>query len=379
MRIDMRWWREVGRGRRGVTALVAAAALAFAVAGCSPSDGSQARAEQLDSTLDTTGARIVNVEVTPVALSSFVDYIRITGEVEAMYDITVSAEEAGVIERFLVEKGSRVRRGQVIAKIDDAVLRGMVDEARSLADVAEEQYQRQRRLWEEEQIGSEIAYLQLKSASEAARARLQVLEERLARTEIKAPVTGIFDEKFVEAGEMVAAGTPVVRVIAVRQVKVVGGVPERFALSVQRGDSAKITFDALGGRGFAGTIGFVGTTVDAGNRTFPIEVVLDNPDGVIKPRMVANVQVERDRLEEVIVVPQQVVLRTEDGYQVYVVADRDGYPVASAREVELGPSYGNRIVIASGLEIGDSLITVGQRLVDEGSFVRVVSATGGGR
>jgi RND family efflux transporter MFP subunit len=357
--------------------LVGVLALALGLAACSSQEGGEVRAEQVDAVIDTTGARIINVEATPIALQSFVDYIRITGEVEAMYDITVSAEESGVIERFLVEKGRRVRRGQTIAKIDDAVLSGQVQEARSVADVAEEQYQRQRRLWEEEEIGSEIAYLQLKSASEAAKARLQVLEERLSRTEIKAPVSGIYDEKFVEAGEMVVSGTPVVRVIAMSQVKVVGGVPERFALSVHRGDSARITLDPLGGREFLGVIEFVGTTVDAGNRTFPIEVVLDNPENVIKSRMVANVQVERERLQEVIVVPQQVVLRTEDGYQVYVVADRDGYPIASAREVELGPSYGNRIVIAAGLETGDQVITVGQRLVDEGSFVRVVSGSGG--
>jgi RND family efflux transporter MFP subunit len=369
--------RNGRRGRREVGALLGMVALAAVVAACSPSEGGEALAEQVDSVVDTTGARIVNVEALAVELVGFVDYIRITGEVEAMYDVTVSAEESGVIERFMVEKGSRVRRGQTIAKIDDAVLRGQVQEARSVAEIAEEQYQRQHRLWEEEQVGSEIAYLQLRSASEAAQARLRVLEERLDRTEIKAPVSGIYDEKFAETGEMVVTGTPVVRVISVSRVKVVGGVPERFALSVQRGDSARITFDVLGGREFSGAIEFVGTTVNAGNRTFPIEIVLDNPGTVIKPRMVANVQVERERLQEVIVVPQQVVLRTEDGYQVYVVSDRDGYPVASAREVELGPSYGNRIVIASGLEIGDRLITVGQRLVDEGSFVRVVS--GGNR
>jgi RND family efflux transporter MFP subunit len=371
--------RNERRGRRGISTLLGLAALAVGLAACSSQEGGEVRAEQVDAVVDTTGARIINVEATPIALQSFVDYIRITGEVEAMYDVTVSAEESGVIERFLVEKGRRVRRGEAIAKIDDAVLRGQVQEARSVADLAEVQYHRQRRLWEEEQIGSEIAYLQLKSASETAKARLQVLEERLTRTEIKAPVAGIYDEKFVETGEMVVTGTPVVRVIAVSQLKAVGGVPERFALSVHRGDSARITFDAFGGREFLGVIEFVGATVDAGNRTFPIEVVLDNPDNVIKPRMVANVQVERERLQDVIVVPQQVVLRTEDGYQVYVVADRDGYPIASARDVELGPSYGNRIVIAGGLEIGDQLITVGQRLVDEGSFVRIVSGRGGNR
>ena len=131
--------------------LVGVLALTVGLAACSSSDGRQARAEQVDSVVDTTGARIINVEATPIALASFVDYIRIIGEVEAMYDITVSAEESGVIERFLVEKGRRVRRGQTIAKIDDALLRGQVQEARSVADVAEVQYERQRRLWEEEE------------------------------------------------------------------------------------------------------------------------------------------------------------------------------------------------------------------------------------
>lgn len=365
------------RGRRACGTLFCLLIVSAVVAACSPPEGGEARAEQLDAVADTTGARIINVEATPVIRSNFVDYIRITGEVEALYDVTVSAEESGVVERFLVEKGSRVRRGQTIAKINDAVLRGQVREASAMADVAQEQYERQRRLWEEDGVGSEIAYLQLKSAAEAAKARLQVLQERLARTEIKAPVAGIYDEKFVETGEMVVSGTPVVRVIAVSRVKVVGGVPERFALSIEHGDSARVTFDALGGREFLGVIEFVGSTVDAANRTFPIEIVLHNPENEIKPRMVANVQVEQDRLEDVIVVPQQVLLRTESGYQVYVVGDRDGYPIASARAVELGPSYGNRTVIAAGLEVGDRLITVGQRLVDEGSFVRVVNGGGG--
>ncbi len=371
MQMETRWGRAVRRGRWApVVALGAVAGLVAGVAACQPSDGGEVQAEQRD-VADTTGARIVNVEVTPVSLTGFVDYIRITGEVEAMYDVTVSAEESGAILRFLAEKGARVGRGQVLAKIDDALLSASVSEAEALADVAREQYERQRRLWEDEGIGSEIAFLQARSSAAAAEARLETLRARLARTEIKAPVAGIFDEKFAEVGEMVAPGTPVARVVSVDRVKITGGVPERFALFVHPGDSARVTLDPLGDREFVGTIRFVG------NRTFPIEIVLDNPGNLIKPRMVANVQVERERMEDVVVVPQQVVLRTEGGYQVYVVADRNGHLVAQARAVELGPSFANRTVIASGLAVGDRLITVGGRLVDDGSFVRIVASAGG--
>jgi RND family efflux transporter MFP subunit len=356
--------------------LVALAGLTIGLVGCRPSEGGEAQAEEPD-VADTTGARIVNVEVEHIAPSTFVDYIRITGEVEALYDVTISAEESGSILRFLVEKGARVRRGQVIAKIDDAVLSASVREAEALADVAREQYARQRRLWEEEGIGSEIAYLQAQSNATAAEARVEMFQARLARTEVKAPVSGIFDEKFVEVGEMVTPGAPVARVVSVGQVKITGGVPERYALFIHRGDSARVTLDPLGDREFFGTIQFVGTSVEPRSRTFPIEIVLQNPGNLIKPRMVANVQVERERLTDVVVVPQQVVVRTESGYQVFIVAARNGHPVAEARAVMLGPSFENRTVVTTGLAVGDQLITVGGRLVDDGSFVRVIASVGG--
>ncbi|MFQ6044783.1 MAG: efflux RND transporter periplasmic adaptor subunit [Gemmatimonadales bacterium] len=372
------WSRDLGRGVRRGAGLAATLALAISLGGCAAADGDEAHASQAESD-SVAGARVINVEVTPVSLLPFVDFIRLTGEVEALHDVTISAEESGPIARFMVEKGTRVRAGQAIAKIDDAVLRAQVDEAQALADLAREQYERQRRLWEDEQIGSEIAYLTAKSGSAAADARLATLRARLAKTVIRSPVGGIFDEKFVDIGEMAAPGTPVARVVAINQVKIVGGVPERFAQSVEAGDSAWIRLDVLPDRSFVGAISFVGTSVDERSRTVPIEVLLDNPHGVAKPRMVANVQIERERFDSAVVVPQDVVVRTEDGYQVFVVAEREGRQVAEARPVSLGPSYGNRVVIAEGLVVGDPLITLGHRLVEAGSFVRVVNPGEGDR
>jgi RND family efflux transporter MFP subunit len=371
----MRTMNRIDVGRRGraaaVAALVAAVGTTLAVVGCSPSEGAEANAQQVDP-IDTTGVRVINVAVTPAVRSTFVDYVRVVGEVAAMQDVTLSAEETGTIARFLVEKGARVAKGDVIAKIDDTVLQAQVDEAKAMTDIAQEEYSRRRRLWEDDQVGSEIAYLQTKSAAEAASARYRILQARLDRTELRAPVNGIFDEKYVEVGELVAPGTRVARVVATAQVKITGGVPERYALDIRRGDSAVVTLDVLPDRSFVGTIRFVGASVDPDNRTVPVELVLNNPGGVLKPQMVANVQIARARLPDVIVVPQEVVQRTEAGYQVFVTGDRDGRPIAMARPVELGPSHENRVVIRSGLNEGDPLITTGYRMVDDGSLVRIV-------
>jgi RND family efflux transporter MFP subunit len=183
----------------------------------------------------------------------------------------------------------------------------------------------------------------------------------------------VFDDKYVEIGEMVVPNAPVARVVAIDPVKVTAGVPERFALFVKPGAAAQVTFDILQDREFSGTIGFVGSSVEDRSRTFPIEIVLENPQRFVKPQMVANVQVVRSMLAEAVVVPQEVVIRDEGGYHVFVVVERDGVSIAEARAVTLGSAYDDRVVIEQGLEVGDRLITLGSQLVDDQSRIRIVS------
>ena len=319
----------------------------------------------------TFGARVVNAEAEPLVPSTFVQYIRVVGEVEALHDVTVSAEESGTIASFLAGKGERVARGQPVTRISSNLLDAQVEEARAIAEVAEERFERQRRLWDQ-RIGTEIALLEVKSQATSSAARLKVLETRLARTVVSSPISGVFDEQYVEVGELVGPGTRLLRVLAIDQVKVVAGIPERYALAIEPGAAALITFDVLEGRDFSGVIEFVGTSVDPRSRTIPIEVILDNSERLIRPRMVANVQVERLRQEQVIVVPQDLVQRTEDGFQVFV-AERSGDTLtARARSVELGASYANQVVITAGLTAGARLITAGHRQVDDGSVIRLM-------
>ncbi len=372
----------------------AALGVGLTAAGCRPSagEGSEAANSNPGAASDRTNSsssaanpvnefsKIVNVETRTVEPADFTTFVSITGAVEAFNDVVVSAEESGAIARFYLPKGRTVRAGQPIAKIDDRVLAAQVNEARALADLAAERFERQRRLWEDEEIGAEIAFLEAKYDAEydaeAARARLENLEARLGRTVLRAPISGIFDQRFVDAGEMVVPGTPVARVIEVDRLKVVGGVPERFGPFVQSGGEARVTLDVLAGRSFEGRIGYVGAAVDVSSRTFPIEIVLANPDRTIKPQMVANVEVATQRLEDVIVVPQDAVLRTEFGYQVFIAAEGENGLVAESRAVRLGPSFEDEVVIEEGLEAGDELIVVGHQLVDPGNRLRVVGSAG---
>jgi membrane fusion protein, multidrug efflux system len=316
--------------------------------------------------------RIINVEVTEVRPEAFREEVRLTGVAWANQDVQISAEESGVIREVLVEKGSRVEAGQPLFRIDASVLSAQVAQARAQAELAGQTWDRRRRLWEEDRVGSELAYLEAKFAAEQTAANLEALQARLDRTTIRAPFSGILESRAVEVGTLVSPGQTVGRVVDLSTVKVAAGVPERYAPDIHPGGSATVYFDVLPGERFPADIDYVGSTVNPGNRTFPIEIEMDNPGGEVKPEMVANVVVERRTLSEAMVVPQDALVRVEDGYVVFVADEGTGQPVARVRPVQLGPSQTNRVVIESGLEAGDRLIVVGQRSVADGDRINVV-------
>jgi membrane fusion protein, multidrug efflux system len=324
----------------------------------------------------TAFVRTVNVEVQTVGGTAFTDFLRIVGTVEAERDVTVAAEEGGVVNRVFVERGSRVTAGQPLARIDDRVLAAQLEQAAAQARLARETFERQRRLWEDEQIGSEMSYLQAKYQAQMAEASARVLAERVARTVVRAPISGYVEERLVQVGAMAAPGTPIARIVDADTVKIAGGVPERFAGDITLGAAALVTFDVMGALQYEGRTTFVGAAVDARDRTLPIEVAVANPAGRIKPGMVAEVRLARRDYEAAITAPRDAVLRTETGFVVMVVEERGGQQYAAQRPVQVGPSSAGTVVIESGLEPGERLIVVGQSQVAAGDRVQIVGERG---
>ncbi|MBT8488619.1 MAG: efflux RND transporter periplasmic adaptor subunit [Gemmatimonadetes bacterium] len=335
-----------------------------AACGSAQADGTEDAGEEF--------VRMINVEVEEIATQSFSEEIRLTSVAMANRDVMLEAEETGVIRSFFVDRGDPVTRGDWIAQIDDGILAAQVAQAQAAADLAQQTWERRKRLWEEEEVGSEIAYLEAKFAAQQSAAALAALQERLENTVVKAPFTGVFDERHVDVGATVGPGETVGRVVDLNPIKVVAGVPERYAPDVRAGTAADLVFPALGGKQYQGQVRYVSSTVDPQNRTFGIELEIANPDRAIKPQMVANLSVVRQQIEGAIVVPQDALVRVEDGYVVFVQAERDGRQVAEAREVVVGASRRNLVVIEEGVSAGERLIVVGQRSVADGDRINVV-------
>ena len=342
-------------------------ALGLASCGTSEVDGADGEA------LAEEFMRVVNVEVRPLKREQFVEEIRLTSVALANQDVLVAAEESGVIREIYVDRGQTVEEGQPIAKIDDRLLSAQVAQARAAADLAAQTWERRRRLWEDDRVGSEIAYLEARFQADQTAASLSALEERLARTVIKAPFAGVLDERRLDVGAMVNPGTPVARLIDINPIKVVSGVPERYAADIRPGDEAVVQFELLDGGPFTARIRYVGAAVDPGNRTFPIEVELSNPRGLIKPQMVANMAVTRRTVEDAIVVPQDALVRVENGYVLYVAVERNGAAFAEVRDVVLGPTRRNLVVVQDGVAEGERLIVVGHKSVENGDRIRIVA------
>jgi len=355
--------------RNGMTMVALAGVLALA--GCGGGDAEAAAGEDT-----STATRIINVQTQEMRPQPFTDYLNLTGAAAADRDVTVAAEESGVVRELFVEKGQAVSEGQPLARIDDRVLRAQAEQATAQAELAGETWQRQRRLWEVDSVGSEMMYIQARQQYLTAQANARALNERLSRTVVRAPIGGLVEDRMVEVGAMVAPGAPVARIVDVNPVKVVAGMPERFATDIEAGSPAELFISALGNRDFAGRVSFVGASVDPQSRTVPVEVAVPNPGGLLRPGMVADVRIAREQYEGAMVIPQDAVLRSEDGYYVFVAVERDGGMHAEMRPVVVGESQQGLVQVQEGVQEGDRVIVVGQKQVTAGDRLNIVAGGG---
>lgn len=310
--------------------------------------------------------KVTDVKVMMIEPKSFVDYIEVTGAVIADITTVVSAEESGVIERFLKQKGDHVSRGEIIVKLNNKVLKASYDEARAAYMLSEATFKRQANLYKDNVI-SEQKYLEVKYANERNAAIYENLKARLEKTEIKSPIPGYIDEQYAEIGEFVQPGTPLFRVVKTDVVKISAGVPEKFMPHIKLGSQADIAFDILPDENFVGKVTFIGPSINKGSRTFPIEIELDNRAGRLKPEMFARVKIKRAELENVAVIPRDAIIETESGKFAFVANGN----LAHKRAVTIGAAYENEVWVSDGLKPGDQLIIVGHRDLVDGERIAI--------
>ena len=344
------------------------AALLLLAAGIASGCSNGQASSETPKTPQRPPARVETLDLTP---TSFEDVIELTGTVEALNDATLSAQTAGTVT-FLAERGARVPSGGRLAQVDAREEEAAVEQAEARFALAQDRFERQEPLYKDSII-SALEFEQVRSERNQARAALTQAEKRLANTRVESPFAGTVEERFVERGEQIRVNDPVARVVNTRAVRIMTGVPERYANDIRPGTTVRLDFRKYGGTVRTAEVTFAGQAIRPDTRTFPIEVALDNADGRLKPEMVARVRVTRARIDDAVVVPRTAVVRDEAGTHAYVAVPQDSVVIAEKRSIVLGPRYAERAVVESGLSMGESVIVAGQNSLAPGDRVRIAA------
>lgn len=354
----------------------AAAALTFAtlvLASCGGSDkkADQAADKGAETPVTTTAApaaqKALPVSVTKVTPQTFSSYIEVQGRVDFDQNANVPATAAGTLTSIRVQRGDHVGRGQVLATIDASVLDAAISELRTRLELTQTVYDKQKRLWDQK-IGTEIQYLTAKNNLDALKNTLATQQRQRALYTVTAPFAGIVDEVYPKLGEAAAPGSPIARLVSGSGAKVLADVSEAYATKLNVGDKALVKIDGLVGDGeAAATVRTVGRVINAGSRTFTVELRINDQKLArdLRPNMVAVVRVQDYTKANAVVVPVDVVRHDEKDAFVFVV---DGGK-ATKRIVKTGASYGGQTEIVSGLSAGDDVITGGYQNLNEGQEV----------
>ena len=316
---------------------------------------------------DESNTRVVNVKTETVTPTGFTETIQVTGTVAADADVMVPADEGGRVLQWKVPLGARVSKGQVLLQIDSAMARAGFDAAMAQYNIAQTSFLKQKKVYEQEAI-SELQLKTLEYQRDAAKAQMEMSRERLLRMGVRSPISGVLNKRFVEEGEMCGPGLPVAQVVNTSSLKIVAGVPERYASSFHLGDSVYFNVDAVPGKTFRGSITFVGAAVDKDNRSVPIEARVIQSGAELKPDMIASMLITLSSRPNSIVIPEDYIQAVNvNEYIVYVLEDS----MAMERKVQVGGTSKGKVLVTSGLEAGDQLITLGYQNVANNQRVAV--------
>lgn len=310
--------------------------------------------------------------------TTFNSYISIQGNVETAENILIYPEYQGVLTRLHVKQGQRVNRGQLLATIDDGGLGSQLSQLEAQYELAKTTFDRQQRLWNEN-IGSEIEFLEAKTNKEAIENNVKQLRSQLGKTMVRAPFSGVIDDIITEQGEVVApGGNAIMRLVNLDNMYIEASVPESYLESVHKGTKVAIRFPAIG-HSTEGTVRGTGSYIDPGNRTFLTEIDVPNPERKIKPNLMATLQLNSYSNDNTIIVPTGAIQENAQGEKfVFVLGEADNngngenYTAKVIRtKIETGHKSDGFVEALSGLNKEDTIVWEGALTLKDGITVEV--------
>ena len=306
----------------------------------------------------------------------FNHFIELQGNVKTKQNVLVYPEMPGILNKVYVKEGQKVIKDDILATIDDGGLSQQLLLLKSNEQLAKTTFERQKRLWDQ-QIGSEIQYLQAKTSYDSQKNATRQLKKQLDKFTIRAPFSGIIDDVFKEKGTVVAPGpgAEIFRIINLSNMYIETDVPESYISSIKKNKMVEVNFPILG-RSYDSSIRQVGNFINPSNRTFRIEVGIPNLDGEIKPNLTAKLRLNDYSNSNAILIPQSIISENAKGQQfIYVVKDNKekNQVYAERLVIETGKTNGDFIEVTKNLDANVDIILEGARSVNNGQVVKVIN------
>ena len=301
------------------------------------------------------------VDVDTARIQSIVDAVRATGRIEAVQAVELRSDEQGRVTALRFHEGQLVARGAPLVSIDDAMLRAQAERADADRDLARQQLARVQRL-RDQNAATPADLERAQAAARSANATLAVLQLQIARSNVRAPFSGVVGQRFVSVGDYVTTTTPLLTLQTVDPQRAVIEVPERHAASLKLGQTVQFNVAAEPGRVFAARVDFIDPVVQQQNRTIMVKGLAPNPGGVLKPGMFIEARLATATRATAIVVPEDAVqpLRTTN---IVWVVDKGK---ASRRVVVLGARAQGIVEVTSGVRPGELVVVGGLERMAEG-------------
>ena len=323
--------------------------------------------EKINSAIDALGSSEKRTLITAFITEkqSFEHQIEIQANIKTRQNVLIYPEFAGRLIALKVVEGQNVKKGNLLALIDDAGITDQLDQMILQLNLAKTTFERTQRLWDQK-IGSEMMYLEAKTRYKAAQKQVSQIKQQLAKTKIYAPFNGVIDEIQARLGSNLIPGiTPVLRIVNLKTMFAESDVPENYLSNITKGSKAKVSIPAL--NQIQNTeIHQTGNFITPSNRTFRVEARLENPEGLIKPNLNARLSVMDYFNPEAIMIPLRVV-REDAKNQPYVFVlskpEKDNGFTTEQRMVTLGKSKEEMVEIIEGLTIGELVVEEGVSLL----------------
>jgi len=312
-------------------------------------------------------ARIKTVGLSQVQTGVFRHFIDLQGKVDADESVPATAKMPGTLKRVYVKNGDDVRRGQLLAEIEDNIMQSSLKEIEGQLATATDIYNRQKGLWDQK-IGTEVALIQAKNNKESLERSIATLKENIGQTKIYAPTSGTVDLVSLKQGQVISSGMPLCNILNLTNLKIKGEVTEAYAAKVRKGDQVQVMFPDLK-KEISTRVTYVSKTINPTTRTFVVECALPNAADY-RANQVAVMKIVDYQNANAVSIPVNVIQTAEDGEYV-LVAEKTGEKTGLAKKapIKQGSNYNGQVEVLSGLKKGDWIITTGFQDVNSGETI----------